>query len=186
MSGVDDRGKGSEGLGLGGVEGECKGNREGANEGVVEHEASDVQAQASVEGQGASTARGHAADNEAPNRALSKPGGASPLGQTGVEGQVGDSARGQATDNAAADAKLYALGSMHIYRGAFHKGLVGWPVVIVAVLRGEHSIHEQELVGALQPIDRFEVRPVIKDRLSWVSYDAKPNDLEPTGEVWGS
>ena len=182
MSGVDKDGLGRDRLGPGGFEGDC----DGANDGVVEREASDVQAQASGGERGAATARGHAADSGAPNRALSKPGGASPQGQTGVEGQVGDSARGQATDNAAANPDPYALGSMHIYRGAFHKGLVGWPVVIVAVLRGEHSIHEQELVGDLQPSDRFEVRPLIKDRLSWVSYDAKLNDLEPTGEVWGS
>ena len=150
MSGVDKDGLGRDGLGPGEFGGDCESGGDGANDGVVEREASEVQDQASV------------------------------------EGQVGEAARGQATDTIAANPELYALGTKHIYRGAFHKGLVGWPVVIDAVLRGEQSIHEQELVGALQPSDRFEVRPVIKDRLSWVSYDAKPNDLEPTGEVWGS
>lgn len=78
----------------------------------------------------------------------------------------------------------YVIGSMHIYRGGFHAGLVGWKVVIVGVLRGERLISEQELVGEVLEGDRLEVRPVLKGRLSFVSYDANPEDLEPTGESW--
>lgn len=83
-----------------------------------------------------------------------------------------------------ADKPAYALGSVHIYRGGFHKGLAGWRVVIVGVLRGEQLISEQEIVGEVLEGDRLEVRPVIKGRLSFVTYDAAPGDLEPTGESW--
>lgn len=78
----------------------------------------------------------------------------------------------------------FAIESMHVYRGEFHRGLVGWKVVIVGVLRGEGLIIDQELVGELRARDRFEIRPVIKERMSWVAYDANQGDLVPLGEMW--
>jgi hypothetical protein len=77
-------------------------------------------------------------------------------------------------------------GTRHIYRGEYHKGLRGWDVVVVGVLRGEELLTREEQVGELQPGDRLEVRPVIEGRLSFVSYDAEVGVLEGVGQVWAS
>jgi hypothetical protein len=76
------------------------------------------------------------------------------------------------------------LNTIHIYRGDFHKGMIGWRVVVGAVLRGEESLTDEREIGELRDGDRLEVRPVVEGRLSFVSYDAEVGDLEATGEVW--
>jgi len=77
------------------------------------------------------------------------------------------------------------LGTVHIYRGEFHKGMRGWRVVVVSVLRGEELLTREDEIGELREGDRLEVRPIIDGRLSFVSYDAAVVELEASGETWG-
>jgi len=77
------------------------------------------------------------------------------------------------------------IGSVHTYTGTTHRGLTGWRVVVVSVLRGEELLTREEDVGELRDGDRLEVRPIIDGRLSFVSYDAEAGELEATGETWG-
>jgi len=76
------------------------------------------------------------------------------------------------------------LGTRHIYRGEHHKGLRGWDVVVVGVIRGEELLTREDDIGELHDGDRLEVRPVIEGRLSFVSYDAAVGELQATGALW--
>jgi hypothetical protein len=71
------------------------------------------------------------------------------------------------------------IGSEKRYTGTSHRGLTGERVKIVAVHRGEQILDDDAAIGALRPTDTVEVRPWLdeKDRFSWVSYDAKPDEL---------
>ena len=73
------------------------------------------------------------------------------------------------------------LNTVHVYRGDFHKGMIGWRVVVVGVLRGEELLTREEDVGELREDDRLEVRPVVKGRLSFVSYDVEVRELDSLG-----
>ena len=71
------------------------------------------------------------------------------------------------------------IGSEKRYTGISHRGLTGERVKIVAVHRGEQILDEDDEIGALLPTDTVEIRPWLdeKDRFSWVSYDASPDEL---------
>ena len=59
-----------------------------------------------------------------------------------------------------------------------------WVVVVTGVIRGEDLLTRPEDVGELQEGDLLEVRPIIDKRVSFVSYDAEPGEVEDLGVPW--
>ena len=60
--------------------------------------------------------------------------------------------------------------------------------MVLAVRRGDRVLRDDESIGTLWANDRIEFAPLIKDagheRVSWVTSDAKPDELRPVEGEW--
>ena len=79
------------------------------------------------------------------------------------------------------------IGSTRIYTGDTHPWAKGQPVLLRAVHRGDPDdgviLTDDELIGELQPDDIVEFVPFVAEpgvgtRPSWVTSDARPDELE--------
>ncbi|MCC6311580.1 MAG: hypothetical protein IT345_11805 [Trueperaceae bacterium] len=79
------------------------------------------------------------------------------------------------------------IGTIRRYTGAFHRGLAGCRVVIVAVHRGGPDageiLRDDGAIGRLRPDDVVEFAPLVRaadgsERRSFVTSDARPAELE--------
>ena len=79
------------------------------------------------------------------------------------------------------------IGSTRIYTGDTHRWAKGQPVLIRAVHRGDPDdgviLTDDDQIGVLQPDDIVEFVPFVAEpgggtRPSWVTSDARPDELE--------
>jgi len=79
------------------------------------------------------------------------------------------------------------IGSTRRYTGAYHRGITGHRVVVVAVHRGGPDegeiLRDDPTIGRLRPDDVVEFAPLIREadgteRPSFVTSDARPDELE--------
>ncbi len=78
---------------------------------------------------------------------------------------------------------MKVIGTTTTYHGTEHPPLVGYKLIIVAVLKGEKYIKDDDTLereGGITTKDRIEVSPWIESagRYSFVTYDPRSVDLD--------
>jgi hypothetical protein len=81
------------------------------------------------------------------------------------------------------------ISSLQRYIGNYHRWAKDLIVVVVAVHRDDEVLKHDEDIGSIQPGDMIEFAPFIregkgKQRLSFATSDASPNELVAVGGCW--
>jgi hypothetical protein len=81
------------------------------------------------------------------------------------------------------------ISSLQRYVGNYHLWAKDQPVVVVAVHREDRILESDAAIGSLRPGDVIEFAPFVPDeqggkRPSFVTSDARPDELVPVGRRW--